>query len=667
MKRQLLCSAVFFSAFTFLVTPAQAQGTGTCCGKVGVGTTTFSDGSGSGGQELFLDVAGAAGATYYCDENGLNCFTASSLSGGVADDSLDFTKFLDAMALDASTSITADNAEVLSIVNTGTGNSLLVEDQATDTTPFVIDAAGNLGIGLTAPSTIVDVLGPTQTGTGSLYKPLRVGYSNSTIGITNGDMLSVGASGMSANRYSVTLRLGGGSDTAHNYIYGGNNSDYINISPNASAIILATANVERMRAMATGIGIGTTSPSSLLDVQKVGTAKANTDIFEITNSGNAADMDGTTSSVLFNQFYYDATTPAVADAAQITVGTETDWTSTASTQDSYLAFSTALDGTVAEKMRITSGGNVGIGTIGPDRKLDVLDASNPQMRLTYTDGSVYTDMQTDSSGNLTITPSGNRVILASSKKLRINGASDTFYSGIDSNAAILTAASGTGLLITDNNAGYLTGTASLRINNVSGTSNGIRVEQNSTGYGLAVGGVLGVNIDASYPSTTAPAGIGFKTSRDLYDGAGFTSGSVTGFISGYRSVNSGSTSPTTLTNFYHFRANGNTTAWADPTKLFITNQYGLYIDSLSSYTSNSWGIYQTGSSDKNYFAGNVGVGTTSPTEKFDVNSDTMRLRTAKTPASASDTCDQGEIAWDADYVYVCVATNTWKRSGLATW
>src|SRR3989338_5741039 len=34
-------------------------------------------------------------------------------------------------------------------------------------------------------------------------------------------------------------------------------------------------------------------------------------------------------------------------------------------------------------------GNVGIGTTGPDRKLDVLDASNPQLRLTQADGTVY--------------------------------------------------------------------------------------------------------------------------------------------------------------------------------------------------------------------------------------------------------------------------------------
>jgi hypothetical protein len=53
-----------------------------------------------------------------------------------------------------------------------------------------------------------------------------------------------------------------------------------------------------------------------------------------------------------------------------------------------------------------SGGFLGINTSGPDRRLDVLDASNPQLRLTHTDGSVHTDFQTDSSGSLLITPTG---------------------------------------------------------------------------------------------------------------------------------------------------------------------------------------------------------------------------------------------------------------------
>jgi hypothetical protein len=65
--------------------------------------------------------------------------------------------------------------------------------------------------------------------------------------------------------------------------------------------------------------------------------------------------------------------------------------------------------------------------------------------------------------------------------------------------------------------------------------------------------------------------------------------------------------------------------------------------------------------------GNVGIATNSPSQKLDVNDDSIRVRTAKTPASASDTGTQGQIAWDADYIYVCTATDTWKRVAIATW
>lgn len=65
--------------------------------------------------------------------------------------------------------------------------------------------------------------------------------------------------------------------------------------------------------------------------------------------------------------------------------------------------------------------------------------------------------------------------------------------------------------------------------------------------------------------------------------------------------------------------------------------------------------------------GDFGFGTATPTSKVDINDDMIRIRTSKTPSSASDTGNAGEICWDSDYLYVCVATNTWKRTALSTW
>lgn len=40
---------------------------------------------------------------------------------------------------------------------------------------------------------------------------------------------------------------------------------------------------------------------------------------------------------------------------------------------------------------------------------------------------------------------------------------------------------------------------------------------------------------------------------------------------------------------------------------------------------------------------------------------------ASPPSTASSTGRAGEVRYDSGYVYVCVATNTWKRAALSTW
>ena len=59
-------------------------------------------------------------------------------------------------------------------------------------------------------------------------------------------------------------------------------------------------------------------------------------------------------------------------------------------------------------------------------------------------------------------------------------------------------------------------------------------------------------------------------------------------------------------------------------------------------------------------AGGVNV-----TGNLTVSGDTIIA--TETPASATATGTAGQIAWDADYFYVAVETNTWKRAALSTW
>ena len=87
-------------------------------------------------------------------------------------------------------------------------------------------------------------------------------------------------------------------------------------------------------------------------------------------------------------------------------------------------------------------------------------------------------------------------------------------------------------------------------------------------------------------------------------------------------------------------------------------------DGIKFYTNNS--AVAKGVLDS---SGRLLVGTSSDSggALFQVNGDRIRVGTAKTPASASDTGTAGEICWDASYIYVCTATNTWKRTAIATW
>lgn len=59
--------------------------------------------------------------------------------------------------------------------------------------------------------------------------------------------------------------------------------------------------------------------------------------------------------------------------------------------------------------------------------------------------------------------------------------------------------------------------------------------------------------------------------------------------------------------------------------------------------------------------------TVSSTGQVTFAGDNVIIATSKTPSSASDTGTTGAVCWDSGFVYVCTATNTWKRAAIATW
>jgi hypothetical protein len=80
---------------------------------------------------------------------------------------------------------------------------------------------------------------------------------------------------------------------------------------------------------------------------------------------------------------------------------------------------------------------------------------------------------------------------------------------------------------------------------------------------------------------------------------------------------------------------------------------------IQSYTG---GVYATNVTFQS--TGNVGIGTTSPNAKLDVNSNSIIIEQSNTPADNA-TCTAGTHWWDANYIYVCTTSGTVKRAALS--
>lgn len=46
---------------------------------------------------------------------------------------------------------------------------------------------------------------------------------------------------------------------------------------------------------------------------------------------------------------------------------------------------------------------------------------------------------------------------------------------------------------------------------------------------------------------------------------------------------------------------------------------------------------------------------------------TIAISNTAAPTTAASTGRKGELRYDSNYIYICVATNTWKRAAIDTW
>jgi hypothetical protein len=181
-----------------------------------------------------------------------------------------------------STVISANSTTAaLRITQVGTGNALLVEDEANpDSSPFVVTATGNVGIGTTSPTTAVSIGGATSVSLG----------------------ISMSPQGWNSALHRLTVPTSG--DTSvWSFNYNGSAVDYSGYATSSigvgnGAILFSTnttntAPTERMRIDSTGnVGIGTNTPGTPLDVN--GTVRATQ--FRLSGTGVIDDYTATTTS-----------------------------------------------------------------------------------------------------------------------------------------------------------------------------------------------------------------------------------------------------------------------------------------------------------------------------------------------------------------------------------
>jgi uncharacterized protein YaiE (UPF0345 family) len=211
------------------------------------------------------------------------------------------------------------------------GSNNLMSLWTNDTERMRITSTGNVGIGTSTANTLLSIDGAADNG------------------------LSIQGIGTTSTRAFFGLDTSG--DGYLSLTNGSSFAKNVQLSSDLSVSNYILGNV----------GIGTTSPSVKTEIS--GSASGDFAALALTNTNQAGTADAATLNFKLGRSVdsFLFTVPAIKFVK------EQQWTSSGSTVDGALAFSTIANESTSEKMRITSAGSVGIGVSDPNGTLTVKD------------------------------------------------------------------------------------------------------------------------------------------------------------------------------------------------------------------------------------------------------------------------------------------------------
>jgi len=600
-------------------------------------------------------------------------------------------------------SVTDNTNAALRVTQLGTGNALLVEDSTNpDSTPFVIDANGKVIEGATsafntAPSLTAQItVGGTTSGTSAIgIGRFSNDASQTYLAFAKSRNTTVGTYGVAVQSGDAVGTINWSGDDGTSPISLASISASVDVAPSTGIVqgrlVFSTANssgtlTEVMRigsAQTVSIGSGTvtgvvlninktitgatTSYGTRINSQVQSDVTSNVRYFATTvNTQATAFTLGSIShfyaeqgtfgagSTVTNQYGFLASALSGATNnygfyGQVVSATGAYNLYMSGTADNYLAGKTGIGTTPATGQILRVGGSLTGGTTARQVAAVATIASDVTARADTFLSVPATAASAFTIGILSHYHASQGTIGATSAvTTQIGFEADSSITGATTNIGFygdIAAASGRWNFYASGTANnYMAG--ALGIGTTSLTNVNFRLSKTITGsttsYGLLSEGV--VQSDATSAGRSIASGMGTQATA-------FTVGNLSQFYAFQGTIGAGST----VTNQFGFVA--------DSTLIGATNNYGFYSNIASG--TGRYNFYAAGTAD-NYFAGNVGIGTSSPTAVVTIKAGTATANTAPvklTSGTNLTTPEAGAVEYDGTVFYGTTDTN-FKRGTL---